>query len=492
MVAMHFFTKSKYITAVKCPKALWLSEHKPEAAEDTFNEHPLAEGVEVGELARRYFGEYEFVEYRSNLMEMVKETERLLASGAAVIAEASFIYNGLFCSVDLLRKTSLGYEIIEVKSGTKIKDIYKDDIAFQYYVLSSSGLNITGAYLMHLNKNYIRNGGLDLQELFILTDYTEGIVSEQKYIVKKIQYARNIAEQNNEIEVSLSDCPNIKECVFSAYCKKELPSPSIFDIAGMRNDKKQKYFADGVESFEDVLYKAKLNEAQTKQVKAELNDVEYIEKESIKAFLDKVKYPVYYIDFESVKYAVPRFDGINPYKEIPFQFSIHVQDCENGDLKHYSFLADAGRDPRREFAEKLCEIIPKNVNCIVYHKSAEIRMLMPLAEMFPDLREHLLNICENIVDIEEPFRKKDYYCKAMKGLSSVKVVLPALFPNCPELDYNNLEGANNGLAASHAFWGMDKMSEDEKEKTRKELLEYCKLDTFAMVKIHEKLKIILD
>ena len=180
--------------------------------------------------------------------------------------------------------------------------------------------------------------------------------------------------------------------------------------------------------------------------------------------------------------------GTKPYTQVPFQYSLHYIETEGGELKHKEFLAEAGTDPLRAISEALCRDIPADACVTVYNKTFEGPRLKELAGYFPDLAPHLLSISNNIVDLLIPFQKGWYYNREMSGSFSIKSVLPALFPNDPSLDYHSLEGIHNGGEAMNAFPAMEKMSGEELEQTRKNLLEYCKLDTFAMVKVWEKLK----
>ena len=194
------------------------------------------------------------------------------------------------------------------------------------------------------------------------------------------------------------------------------------------------------------------------------------------------------MDFETIQPLVPQFEGTKPYAQIPFQYSLHYIEYEGGPLLHKEFLAESGTDPRRAIAERLCEDIPMNVCVTAYNKAFECTRLKELAEYFPDLAEHLLNIESNIKDLLTPFQSGYYYNKAMGGSFSIKSVLPALFPDDPALDYHNLEQIHNGGEAMNVFPQIKNMSHEEAEKTRRNLLEYCKLDTYAMVKVWEKLK----
>lgn len=207
----------------------------------------------------------------------------------------------------------------------------------------------------------------------------------------------------------------------------------------------------------------------------------------INEFLSTLSYPLYFLDFETMQEAVPLFDGAKPYAQIPFQYSLHYIERENGELKHKEFLGVSGEDPRRKIAESLCENIPENVCVLAYNKGFECGRLKELAEQFPDLSKHLLNIKRNVKDLLVPFRKGGYYNKKMGGSFSIKSVLPAIFPDDPELNYHNLEEIHNGGEAMTVFPRIKDLPPEEQRKTRKNLLKYCELDTFAMVKVWQEL-----
>ena len=185
--------------------------------------------------------------------------------------------------------------------------------------------------------------------------------------------------------------------------------------------------------------------------------------------------------------VIPQYIGTKPYQQIPFQYSLHYIEEEGGELKHKEFLAQSGVDPRRALAEQLCSDIPMNVCVTAYNKAFECSRIKELAEAFPDLAEHLLSIEANIKDLLVPFKSGYYYNRAMGGSFSIKSVLPAIFPNDPTLDYHNLEDVHNGSEAMSIFPKIKDMSPEEQERTRRNLLKYCELDTYAMVKVWEEL-----
>ncbi|MPN23059.1 hypothetical protein SDC9_170444 [bioreactor metagenome] len=196
---------------------------------------------------------------------------------------------------------------------------------------------------------------------------------------------------------------------------------------------------------------------------------------------------MYFLDFETIRPAIPLFGNTSSYQQIPFQYSLHWLEKKGGKLKHTEYLADPGIDPRRSLAEQLCKDIPCGVCTVAYNMGFEKARLKEMAALFPDLDRHLMDIHDHMYDLMIPFQQKSYYMKAMQGSYSIKFVLPALFPDDPSLDYGNLDGIHNGDEASNMFLAMRDMSEQEVEIWRARLLKYCRLDTFAMVKIWEKL-----
>ena len=246
------------------------------------------------------------------------------------------------------------------------------------------------------------------------------------------------------------------------------------------------------------------------QIEAALTGKEFINPAGIRKFLEMITYPIYFLDFETMQDAVPQYDGAKVYAQITFQYSLHIKEKESTTkviemeneerklklhetanyIKHKEYLAPSnGIDPRRALAEQLCKDIPKDVCTLAYNKTFEYNRICELAKLFPDLSDHLTNIAEHIIDLIDPFRAGDYYVPAMGGSFSIKSVLPALFPGDPELDYHNLDDrCQNGGDAMTIFPRIKDMALEEALATRQALLNYCKLDTWAMVKVWEKLK----
>ena len=308
---------------------------------------------------------------------------------------------------------------------------------------------------------------------------------------EKKQIIEDYFKEDNHNEKIGLHCFRPYECPFFNYCTKSLPTNNVFNIRQMNIKTKFKLYNKGKYSYED-LQNEDINDKYKEQVLFSLNKLKpIIKKENIASFMSELTYPLYFLDFETFQQAIPQFDGVRPYMQIPFQYSLHYIESETGELKHKEFLAKASIDPRRGLAEKLVKDIPKDVCVLAYNMGFEKSVIKNLASLFPDLSNHLMNIYNNLKDLMIPFQKRDYVTKEMSGSYSIKYVLPALFPNDPSLDYHNLELVHKGDEASSFYANLHNYSKEEQLKIRTCLLKYCELDTFAMVKIWQKLNEII-
>jgi serine/threonine protein kinase len=482
-------SKSLFTKGLQCEKSLWLKVNRPELIKkDSSKESIFETGTKVGELACELFKDGIKVEYDKNLSNMILDTKKLLEKHNTLF-EASFEYDDVFVSVDILEKKDDVFSIREVKSSSwsskkKLSNIahYIDDIAVQYYVLNGNALKVEKCFITLLNSNYVRGDALDVRELFVDVDVTKEVLELQTSIKENIAKFKNVLENKDEPNIAIHEkCFKPYECEFKQHCWADVPSGSVFEIAGVRKPKVFNLFNDGIKKIEDIKDISAFSENQQIQIKAE----DVVKKEAIKEFLDTLTYPIYHLDFETYQEAIPTFKYQKPFEKMPFQYSLHIE-YEDGTLKHKEFLAVEGKDPREELAKRLVEDIPKDVTVLAYHKSFENGVIERLAELFEKESVHLLNIAKSLKDLEEPFSKKLYYTSALNGSSSIKKVLPALVPEMRDA-YDKLEMIHNGGDAMDIYPKLVEMDEDEKVKTREALLEYCKLDTFAMVKVLEVL-----
>ncbi|WP_296894630.1 DUF2779 domain-containing protein [uncultured Methanobrevibacter sp.] len=488
---MHL-SKSRYCEGVQCEKILWLNEHGQDTVDDKGSEAILETGRKVGELAKGLFGDYEDVDYDNNIDVRIEKTRKLLKDGSNVIAEASFAFNNNFCSVDILKNDADGVEIYEVKSSTEIKEIYLDDISYQYFVLTNAGLNVKKTAIVYINNEYVRGSELDMAQLFNIEDVIDIVRQKQDEIRSNISRFTDLGQNEPDIDIG-PHCFDPYPCSYWQHCTGDLPTPNVFDIAVMQRRSKFKKYYEGKISFED-LENENLNPKYLEQIDFELHDREpKIIKSAIDDVLNSLKYPLYFIDYETCQHAIPEIEGTKPYQQIPFQYSLHIIEKEGSPLEHKEFLAEADDDNLiGNFAKSMIADMPEDGSVIVYNKAFEATRNREIAEMYPEFKEDMGRFNANMVDLMVPFRERNYYTRQMQGSYSIKKVLPALFPDDPELDYNELSLVHKGDEASNAFLNLKDKNPEEQKPIRKALLDYCRLDTLAMVKIWEKFRQVTD
>ena len=486
-------SKSRYTKGIQCPKMLWMDLHmRDRFDESVMNRAVLETGNMVGDLAMGCFGDFVEVPFDpENWDGTIARTQELLAAGTPNICEATFAYDGNLCMVDILRVEADGVHIVEVKSSTHVNDIYYHDMAYQTWVLGKCGLAVKSVSLMHLNSAYVRHGALDLGQLFVVEDCTDEVFSMLDDVGETVAFLKAFASREDEPDVRIgTQCKNPYDCGYRGWCWRDVPTPSVFDLNRIQMKKALGFHEEGAAAFADAIEAGlTLSPRQEVQVEAELEGCDTIvDVGAVRAFLDTLSFPLYFLDFETYQPAIPPFDGVKPYQQIPTQYSLHILREPDGTLEHREFLAQAGADPRRAVAEHLVADIPQGVCTLAYNMGFEKGRIRELADVFPDLAEHLLSINDGMRDLIVPFRDGSYYARAMGGSNSIKAVLPALFPDDPELDYHSLEGVHNGSEAMDAFARMADMDPDEVARTREQLLRYCELDTLAMVRIWRKLR----
>ena len=492
-------SKSKYTRGVQCPKMLWMEEHLSQWYDSSvMNQTVLDNGNAMGDLAMGYFGSFVEVPFDpqdpQRFAKAKERTQQLLAAGEPTICEATFDFDGNYCMADILRRREDGaFDLVEVKSSTHCKEVYLHDMAYQTWVLQQCGLDVRTTSLLYVNKQYVRQGQLDLQGLFKLEDHTDDVAEMIPAIAARTLALKATAEQPSEPQQPLGEqCFSPYECGFRPWCWREMPTPNVFDIGRVHKKKAAELHQRGIDSFQQVMDApdvwGMLTNKQRQQVEGVARQLPpVIDRAAISSFLDTLRFPLYFLDFETFQPAVPLYDGTRPFQQIPCQYSLHVLQAPDAPLEHYEFLAPAGADPRRAIAESLVAAIPANVCTLAYNMSFERGRISELADLFPDLAEHLMTIGANMRDLAVPFQRGDYYDAAMGGSYSIKHVLPALFPNDPDLDYHNLEGVHNGGEAMAAYGDLVNMTPEDAARTRQQLLRYCELDTLAMVKIWQRL-----
>jgi len=490
-------SKSLYTKGIQCPKALWLKKYKPSVLTppDESAQAIFETGNVVGALACDLFPDGKEVSYTTNYDEMISTTKQYLEEGLSNIYEATFNFEGILIMVDILNITDNTINIYEVKSSTEVKDIYIHDVSIQYYVLKNvlepMGYKINSANVVHINNEYTRGDELDINQLFKIVDVSSQVLTLQKDIPNTLlRFSEVLSDKELEPNIDIGKhCNKPYECDAKEYCwkgQRQIPEYSIFNIFNLGSKKQIELYSRGIVNIDDVAHDFDMTANQARLVENYKSKLTYIDVESIKEFVQNISYPIYHLDFETYQQAIPQFKGIKPFEQVPFQYSLHIE-YEDGTCVHKEFLAQDSVDSRYDIAKKLCEDIASDVTVLAYNMSFEKGVIKRLASRFEEFSEHLLAINENMQDLMIPFQKKWYVTPSMNGSYSIKYVLPSLVPEF-EKAYKELDGVQNGSQAMNAFARLSTLNEDEKQKLRASLLEYCKLDTLAMVKVLGKLR----
>jgi hypothetical protein len=492
METKHVLSKSTFMRSHQCLLSLYLNKHNKELRDelDAGREAIFARGTNVGKLAQQLFpggvdaSPPSSFEYDKSIL----KTAEYIKNGAKILYEAAFIHDGVLAAADILVNRNGKWKAYEVKSSTSVKDPFMFDAALQYHVITNAGIPLADISVIYLNNQYVRKGELELRKLFNAESVIRDAKKNQALIVKQIEVAKSTLEQTSAPKIDIGKyCNTPYPCDFKGHCWKQVPAVSVFDISRLLSDRKFELYNSGIVSLQDVPENFPLNDAQRLQVDCYRTGATMIDKSGIRSFLCTLNYPLYFLDFETVANAIP-IDNSRPYQQIPFQYSAHYKETPDSMPIHFEFLAEPGTDPRPVFIERLLFDMKGTGDILTYNKSFEIGRLHELALAFPKYRRQLDSIIGRIKDLMLPFQQKLYYAPAMNGSYSIKSVLPALVP---DLNYDNLIIAD-GNSASIAFERL--MHETDNIKitaVRNQLLEYCKMDTWGMVKILEVLEKLL-
>ena len=481
-------SKSQYVRGLQCHKALWLYKHKKAVMTPTTpqQEFIFAGGHRVGKLAQALFpGGVEVEHDPQDFDGMIERTRALIEEGANVIYEATFKSRSVLIMADILVRNGDAWDLYEVKASTSVKPQHEPDAAIQWYVIGDH-LPLGRAHIVHIDSGYVFDGELDITRLFAVEDITDAVLELQPGLGRNLASMSDMLGRGEpDIPIGLQ-CDDPYACDFKEYCWQDVPFPSVFNLYRMDKRRKFELYHAGKVGYADVCDE-KLSKTQALQVDSALSREVYIDREAIGAFVDSAVYPINFLDFETFNSAIPKFPGQRPYSTaIPFQYSLHILHAD-GEIEHREFLADERRDPRAEIARRLAEDITAEGSIAAYHQSTEQKIIRRLASESTEHAQTLLAMEERFIDLLKPFQQLMYYHPDFNGSFSIKSVLPALFPDDAKLDYKNLD-IQAGDMASMRYADLDRIdSEGERRKIRQALLDYCRLDTLAMVMIWQQL-----
>lgn len=489
-MASHLLSKSSFIRGVQCGKQLYLYKYHYNEMDrlSDMQKAIFKRGTDVGKLAQQLFPDGIDASPKTQF-EYAKAaivTKKLIEEKQKIIYEASFNFSDVLSVADIVVNEKSGIKVFEVKSSTSISETYIRDAALQYWVISNCGYKIKDFSITYINNQYVRKGTIELDKLFITESVLKNILPLQKWVEENVKRFKIVLSKRIIPKIDIGEhCYDPYTCGFYEYCRKHIPENSVFDLSGVHLTKKYDLYRSGIIKLEDIPDDAGLSKNTKLQLEVYKSKKDLIDKKAIKEFLSDLTYPIYFMDFESFQPAVPMFDNSRPYQQIPFQYSLHFKKNKKSKVEHFEFLAEAGNDPRIKFIENLLRDTKGEGDILAYNKSFEVLRLKEIAEEFPKYKKEIGDRINRVKDLMLPFQRKYYYTHKMQGSYSIKYVLPALIT---ELSYENLEINEGGLASTEyesLYYETDLMKIAE---TRNNLLQYCKMDTYAMVKILEKLE----
>jgi len=482
-------SKSKYLHGLQCSKLLWYEYNQRAAipAPSPAVQLAFSQGHQVGALAQSLFpGGINL----SRDWDPQKHSQKSLAASQKrkPLFEAGFVFGRAYALADILVPVAEDqWDLIEVKSSTSVKEEHLLDAAFQKYTYQGAGLKIRRVFIMCLNKEYLRQGELEAGQLFFKEDITRQAEVLESKIEEGLELMSGIVAEKDAPKVTIGQqCRSPHDCPLQDLCWAFLPKKdSVFTLYS-GGKKSFDLMERGVLKLVDIPADTKLNYKQVIQLEAHQTGQPYIDHEAIKEFLDQLKYPLHFIDFETIAPAVPLYDGAGPYNYIPFQFSLYIVEKEGAKPVHHSFLAEGQADPRPVFLQQLRTLIADQGSIIAYNAGFEKNCLKNAAAVYTDHSSWVRSLNNRFVDLLVPFQKFYYYHPAQSGRASLKNVLPAL----TEDSYKSLNIADGGTASAEYFRATydESVPAEERKKIRQALIKYCDLDTRGMIDIIDALK----
>lgn len=466
-------TKSDFLLFLEAPMHLWAKAHGKLqiTAPSTYDQHLMKQGYEVEKVAHDYLTQYVLPKYKN----------------AELLWQQTYVSGGYQSRADgIIHDLDTDtYDIYEIKSSTSEKKDHLPDATFQSIVIGDT-LTIGSIHLILLNDEYVRGDSLDIEQLFKVPDVTSDVAEMTPTVQSQMREALRIVKTDSSDTVL--NCLNPKCCPCMNLCHPDLPRYSIYNIPNLTPKKRRGLEEVKTIGIDDIDLNFTFTPKQQKIVDVMQSKTPFIDKTTIQGLLHGLTYPLYFLDYETYDEAMPLYKGHKPYQKMVFQYSLHIVSGNNQDIQHEEYVALELGDPARELVKHLRSRISDTGSVIVWNKAFEGGRSKEMAELYPEYKDFLLDINNRMFDLMEVVSKGYYLHPEFRGSWSIKNVLPVMVP---ELSYKDLP-INKGDMAMIAWWEMVHSNDTTtKLKTADSLLQYCGLDTLAMVKIWEKLKEII-
>ncbi len=490
-------SKSRFQKGLQCEKALWLAVHEPESADPITESKQWVfdQGTAVGRVAHELFpGGIEVAEDYRHSTEALETTARLLAEGTRILYEPAFSFDGVLVRVDILVGVADDpsgtdgrlFDLYEVKSTSKLKPEHITDAAVQTYVAEGSNVRIRRSCIVHLDTAYVYEGGVyDAPRLFAVEDVTAQARAFMPLVHDTLEQFRLMLDgPEPEIRIGMR-CRNPYECDFASRCHAFLPAEHpVTELPRISDDTLHALLDQGVLCIRDIpdVY-LPLTPPQRSIVRVIKNGEPDVDVEGLRRDLGRLEYPIYHLDFETFRSALPLWPGSRPYELVPFQYSVHVEQ-ESGTTEHREYLHPGTDDPRRPLAEQLLRDLGDS-GSVTHYTGYEKQVLDALAAALPDLAVPIAAVKARMFDLEAVIRTRTRHPVA-GGRTSIKCVLPAW---CEDVSYADL-GIQDGQTASVRYLKAitRELGVDARQQVLDDLTEYCGMDTLAMVRLLETLR----
>ncbi len=496
---IHQLSKSRFIAGLHCERRLWLLVNRPQdrRAPTPAEQHRMEVGSSFGrDVTKLYPQGIEIMPDHEHPQDALDETAAALNSEVPTIFEAAFVHHEVLIRTDILKRSESNpdtWDLVEVKSSSnsassRKKNLkkYVSDMAVQLYVLEGAAIAVDSISIGWANSDYERIGELDWNQLVAFEDHSEAVRTRSANIAKELDHFLAMIDQP-AMPSGVYGKTKCGECEFNEICWSEEPEDSIIHIPRISPKKIDELRALGVSRISEIPVDYELTKTQEPMREAlRYPDGRIVERDQLAQWVDGLEYPIHYFDFETWNPCIPPFDKTRPYLQIPFQYSVHIQDEPGSEPGHREFLSDTPGDPRPGLIERMLEDLGKTGSIVVHHAEFETKRIRELATYSPPHAPDLLRLLDRIEDTEIPFKENWYLHPGLMGSSSIKVVLPTLVP---ELSYAEMEIAE-GQSASLLFGDMydGKLAGETLKTARQNLLDYCRLDTLAMVRIVDRLR----
>jgi hypothetical protein len=487
-------SKSDFLKYRVCPSYFWLWKHEPDLvpveSTEEVRDNKFEQGNQVEAIARLLFPDGVLVEGYNTKAQA--DTERLVASGAEVLFQATVITdNSLLAMADVIKRDGDGWILYEVKSSGEVKkDIHIPDMAFQKVAFERAGYSIKETRIIRLNKEFVRHGEvIDPNTYFVTETVDDAVAAIRTEVESQIALAlENLAQAQEPTACPCRLSSRGKHCPTFAYFNSDVPAYSVYDISRMQGKKLAELVDDEIFVTTDIPNEFSLTPNQAIQVSVDKNGQPLIKVEKIHEELAQLEYPLYFIDYESVNPAIPLFENTRPHQQAVFQYSLHILDSPDSQIRHTEFLC---RDGKTESLHALVSQMRQDIldvgSVIVWSKSFECSRNKELGQLFPEYNDFFLGMNDRVYDLKDVFSKNYYVDPGFKGSNSIKDVLPVLVPH---LSYKELAIGKGDLASVRWYEIATHEDSTNADQVFADLLEYCKLDTLAMVEIYRKLALI--